>query len=83
MNENRRASLRSWAEKMGGPWSGHEQAADAVLELLEDYEGLQERIRDLIADYTYPDHWTISRDLHGNPIEVGIPLSRVQALLDE
>lgn len=32
------AALRRWAESMGDPWSGHDQAADAVLTLIEAHE---------------------------------------------
>lgn len=41
MDADRRASLRAWAEKMGDPWSGNDQAADAVLELLDYVEQLE------------------------------------------
>lgn len=67
MTEDRWANLRAWAERMGGPWSGNDQAADAVLELLEEYEKLQ---GDHIVLITYPGDG--ATDAHG-------PMSREEA----
>lgn len=58
MDESRLTSLRAWAEKYSNPWSGNDQAADAVLELLEEYEiaSAKAKALDDIIDACVSDH---------------------------
>lgn len=43
----------------------------------EEHEQLRERIRELVADYTHPEHWEAAQEL------AAVPLERIEALLND